>query len=116
METIKQKKKRSVWPAIVAILIVLILLAGAGALFNLYWNGWHVDVYLRGDTEETVECGSAWEDRGAWAVYGGRRLFPDRARPEVTAEGTVDTAVPGTYPRRRRRRQRSRRPAKRRAS
>ena len=97
METIKQKKKRSVWPAIVAILIVLILLAGAGALFNLYWNGWHVDVYLRGDTEETVECGSAWEDRGAWAVYGGRRLFPDRARPEVTAEGTVDTAVPGTY-------------------
>ena len=83
--------------ALIVIICVLIVLAAAGTLINLFLNRWHVDVFLRGDSQETAECGSSWQDPGAWAVYGGRYLFSERAHPEVSVEGAVDTAVPGKY-------------------
>ena len=92
------KKKRSGGKiAVLITAIVLVLAAGAGVLFNLYWNEWGVTVNLRGDETVTVECGDGYAEAGADAVYGGRWLFPERSSPEVTATGAVDTAVPGIY-------------------
>ena len=97
MEKQMKKKGKGGKIAVLVIGILLILAAGAGALFNLYWNEWGVTVTLRGEQTVTVECGDGYTDAGAGAVYGGRWLFPERAAPEVDSVSTVDTAVPGTY-------------------
>ena len=97
MDEKAKKKGKGGKIALLILAAVLILTIGAGVLFNLYWNGWGVTVTLTGDETVTVECGDAYADAGAAAIYGGRWLFRERRTPEVKAVSTVDTAVPGTY-------------------
>ncbi|MCQ2452479.1 MAG: polysaccharide deacetylase family protein [Oscillospiraceae bacterium] len=90
-----QANRRKLCLLLLPILVVLLL--AVGAVFNLWVNQWGPRIFLKGNREVILECGSTYLDAGAEAVYGGRWLMPNRMELPVTITGEVNPAVPGDY-------------------
>ncbi|MBQ3357261.1 MAG: polysaccharide deacetylase family protein [Oscillospiraceae bacterium] len=87
-----EKKKRRHWRWIVPLAVL-----AAALIFCFVINRWQVTVELNGAAELTVECGTAYEDKGAVAFFGGTIFPADLKTLEITTENSVDTAKPGDY-------------------
>ena len=76
----------------------LLILAVLGGIALLLFGKWGVWVTLHGGESVVVEVGSTYEEEGAEAYYGSRRIALFERKPlAVEISGEVDTAKPGTY-------------------
>ncbi|MBO4627091.1 MAG: DUF5011 domain-containing protein [Lachnospiraceae bacterium] len=98
MRKMKRKKKKHLRRLLAVGFVSLLSVAVLGVL-GLYLLGkWGIEITLHGEQDMVIEVGSTYTEEGAEAYYGSRRFaFFERTDVEVTVEGTVDTAVPGTY-------------------
>lgn len=88
----RQKKGRGVGPYVVALLILLVVLAGLCVYAWLFvWNP-KPEIHLNGDAEMSVAYGSEFQDPGATAKAGSTDLSG-----RIVTEGSVDTAKVGDY-------------------
>ena len=88
------KRRRFPWGGFIIIILFVLLDA---VLAVMLADGWQLRVSLLGEAEKTVECGEAFLDPGAEAVFGGVRILPGYFSPKVTVHDAPDTRVPGDY-------------------
>ena len=94
----KRKKKKHLRRLLTVGIVSLLSVSVLGVL-GLYLLGkWGIEITIHGEQDLVIEVGSTYTEQGAEAYYGSRRFaFFERTDVPVTVEGSVDTAVPGTY-------------------
>ena len=94
----KRKKKKHLRRLLTVGVVSLLSVSVLGVL-GLYLLGkWGIEITIHGEQDLVIEVGSTYAEQGAEAYYGSRRFaFFERTDVPVTVEGSVDTAVPGTY-------------------
>ncbi len=89
---IEIKKKKGLWIAIAAILMVAAIAIG---LF--FANDFRVEITPKGDAEQILEYGESYNEQGAEALLRGKFILKKGKPLEVSSEGEVDALKLGSY-------------------
>ena len=92
----RQRKRRWLPQALFALLILALI---GVVVLAVVWrmNVYALNMTLQGESEITLEYGSAFRDPGATATFSGSLLLQNVQEVPVRTEGAVDTAAVGDY-------------------
>ena len=88
------------WTSLQLIFATLAMIAAVVlGTFAILWqiNTFSMKVFLNGNREITLECGTPYEEAGAHAVFQGSIFMKDPSNVEVIIEGAPDVNTLGTY-------------------
>lgn len=90
-----KERRRTGRGVVIALVLIVWLALTAGAV--LLVDGRTVRFYVYGDTELTVEYGTAYQDPGVYAVTAGNLFGEGEKRLPLETLGSVDTGRLGSY-------------------